>query len=339
MLGASIYLKSIDENYISILKKNNVTSIFTSLHIKEEKLTQEEIVDAVSKLIGEGFDLIIDISPDTLKILKIADYLELKELGVKTVRLDYGFDDIGLIKELYANYKLVFNASIIDEPFIQKLLDNGIDLDSLGVMHNFYPKMNSGLSSNKLIQKNELFKKYNLNVIAFVAGDSVLRYPTYEGLVTLEKHRGVHSYVSGLDLYHNHYVTSVFVGDGRSSDNALSLLNTIGKNTLYVEAVLYDENFYETDFRIRKDSNDRVIRLNTRSESSVLQGKVLTRQRGAISITNSLYGRYNGEVELYNADEACFDARYNTIGYVMPNFYDVMNYADKYEVIKFIRPR
>ncbi|MGL4589890.1 MAG: MupG family TIM beta-alpha barrel fold protein [Mycoplasmatales bacterium] len=319
IIGVSLYINSIDETYLKMLKESSVNSIFTSLHIPEEKFEQEKLKKILEFGKKNQLPLMVDISPFTMEKLQITDLKQLKNLGIKQIRLDFGFDDALLVKELCETFKVTLNPSTVTHAYIEELQKIGANFSNVEVLHNFYLKINSGLDEQMFIETNQYFKSQGVKVSAFVNGDQVLRYPTFEGLVTLEQHRGVDPYAAAVELVKKYRVDGVYIGDGMISAERFKYFTKLDQidEVLYVRATLYDEyqELYNQPIEIRADSNSRMVRLLTRKDNKIVQKNVFQRQCGNIAITNEHYLRYNHEIEIALTDLG-YDHRFNTIGQI-----------------------
>src|SRR5699024_12146026 len=85
--------------------------------------------------------------------------------------------------------------------------------------YNFYPHTDTGMGWTDFKRKNWMLKDYGLRTQAFVPGDALKRFPLYEGLPTVEKHRGVSPYVAAVELIHVANVDDVFIGDSKAYIN------------------------------------------------------------------------------------------------------------------------
>ncbi len=68
-----------------------------------------------------------------------------------------------------------------------------------------------------------------LLVQGFVPGDTELRGPLYQGLPTLEEHRGVHPLAGALDLLASN-TDIVYIGDAGLSENVQEQFASFKKN-------------------------------------------------------------------------------------------------------------
>ena len=130
-LGFSVYFgldNTMEENIYLLLnaEKLGFTRIFTSLHIPEANYDKLKVeVSEFFKLAKEkNMDIISDISPNTFKFLELEnmDLQGLMKLGVKTIRLDFGYTEYEIAKMSKNTYgiKIQLNASTITKEFFWK---------------------------------------------------------------------------------------------------------------------------------------------------------------------------------------------------------------------------
>ena len=120
--------------------------------------------------------------------------------------------------------KIQLNASTITEEFFEKFdiyLPNYKNIDAL---HNFYPRVGTGISEGCMKEKNAILSKRGIRVSAFVQSNNKRRGPLFDGLPTLEDHRGVEVREAA-----NHLFAlgnqSVFIGDSLPSMQELEDLS------------------------------------------------------------------------------------------------------------------
>ena len=342
MFGISVYLKDMDQEYIRKAASYNAKYIFTSLHIPEEDLSNatNQIKELLSYCEKYQLHLVPDVSPVTFEKLNLAqgDFTKLSELGVQSIRLDYGFNDFNYIKDLQENFEIMLNASIINEEFILKCEAHGIDLGKITAVHNFYPKHDTGLAKSYYQKLNKVLVKYKIKILTFVIGDKLKRFPLYEGLPTIEAHRTVHPYVAAVELVRELDSTGVMIGDSMASDFALKaiddfLVNKIITLPVYLESGAVD--FYHQSLRCRRDLSDQIVRVTTPRTSGIKATNNGSRQKGNIILLNELAGRYCGELQLCKADLS-FSVEGNTIGFVAPEFLPLLNYLDFEYELRFV---
>ena len=342
MLGISVYFQDLNEEYLREAAKCQAKYIMTSLQIPEEDYSHlDEKLPHFFELINElGLELIPDVSQETFyKLgLKPGDFKSLKEKGFRKIRLDYGFDDVETLKTLLLDFDLVLNASIVDEKLLQDLQKADIDISRIWAMHNFYPRQDTGLKRNDFISKNQLLHRYGMKVQAFVCGDDLKRFPLYEGLPTLEEHRHCHPLIATIDLLKNCYVDDVFVGDSQAEISTLKAISAyINHKTILLPVYLNADyqQYYNQSLRSRKESSLNVIRITTPRVPYIQPRHNQYRYKGAITIDNELMGRYCGEVQLMKKDMP-LDARCNVIGFVHPEYVNILEFIDSNLNIQFI---
>lgn len=178
----------------------------------------------------------------------------------------------------------------------------------------------------------------NLETMAFVAGDDILREYIHAGLPTLEKHRGENPLAATLELKQlgcDH----VFIGDGSLTTNMIDCFkNYIKQRTITLHV---DENLPELfnyEWSNRPDVARDVIRLtegvaanfNTEPET-----KVSSRPKGTITCDNKLYLRYQGELQITKRDLPA-DKKVNVLGRVVPQDLPLLNQLGAGQKISFV---
>ncbi|MCT6948029.1 MupG family TIM beta-alpha barrel fold protein [Bacillus thuringiensis] len=143
------------------MNRRGIRTIFTSLHIPEEQINHQIIKDFFVDSKENNRDVVIDISNNTLQVIGINDYLEMKTLGVKIIRIDFGISDEEIV-ELQKHFRVILNASTLEEQKICKLQEKGLNLNHIVAMHNFYPREYTGISLEFFSDKNRVFKKYRV---------------------------------------------------------------------------------------------------------------------------------------------------------------------------------
>ncbi len=343
MLGISVYFQDLNEDYLRKAAECQAKYIMTSLQIPEEDYSDlDKKLPAFFQLIDElSMELIPDISEETFHRLglELGDFKSLKDKGFKRIRLDYGFDDIETLKKLLVDFDLVVNASIVNEELLQDLQKADIDISHIWAMHNFYPRKDTGLARDKMIEKNKLLHRYGMRVQAFVCGDDLKRFPLYEGLPTLEEHRYIHPLVATIDLIKHCEVDDVLVGDSQAEITTLQAMSSyIYQKTVLLPVYLNEQYqyLYNQVLHCRKESSDNVVRITTPRVSGIQPRHNQYRRKGSITIDNELMGRYCGELQLMKKDMP-LDARCNVVGFIHPDYVDVLNAIDNDLNIQFVR--
>lgn len=352
MLGASLYLAEGLEKNLSFIERMHdvgVQTIFTSMHIPEDDPTDtlDSLKQITNKINEYGMELMIDVSSDTFEIYQVKKE-EAKEffadLGVTSLRMDYGFS-YQEMKDLAEDFKIVLNASTIDDEMSQELEAVGFQLSEITVCHNFYPRENTGLGRKFLSERNAYLHHKGYRIQAFIAGDKEKRGPIYAGLPTLEEHRYADPLYAYLDLTKHFFVDEVLVGDIEMSEGHLKRIDEWMKDEIIsLPMKKWNEslpkNFYELHMN-RPDVAEDVVRS---SQSRIVLkdeiirplDSVVERPKGTITIDNERYGRYAGEIQVTKRDLPA-DERVNVLGHIKKNAIPLLNFIQARTKFKFIQ--
>lgn len=305
-----------------------IRRIFTSLHIPETDaaVLKKELAIILAAARERDMEIISDISPRTLEMLDLQDFslMAFKELGIGTLRLDYGYE-AGQIAELSHNelgIRLQLNASTITEQILAELQAAGTDFSHIDALHNFYPRKGTGLSEKALCRKNALLKAAGIKVGAFVPSHGRQRGPLFEGLPTLEAHRlwqtdraARHLAALGID--------SVFLSDSLPLQEEVQAVGSLRADEVVVEAKLWTDDavqrkLLQHHFTAREDEARDAIR--AQESRGLLQGTIAPennkeRRRGAITLDNQNYLRYMGELQIVKKSQPA-DKRVNVAGQI-----------------------
>ncbi len=343
MLGISVYFKDLDLDYLKQARECGAEYVFTSLHIPEEDYSDLNVklplfLQTCHTL---GLKVVPDVSPVTFEKLQIEnkDYLKLKEMGFEALRLDYGFDDYTIIKDLQKDFYLMLNASVVTKEYIEGAIQAGVDLSKIALTHNFYPLTGTGLSMESFEAKNKIFTEFGLTTQAFVCGDVLKRFPLYEGLPTVEKHRIENPFVAAVELIHKCNVTDVFIGDSKASIKTLrNIQEYMDKKIMRIPCHLEKdfEYLYDQELKVRKDQSETIVRLLLPRTENVPVYHNTIRRKGSIIMENVLAGRYSGEVHIAKTD-LHFEARSNVIGFIHPEYIELLHEIDGTTLIVFER--
>ncbi|WP_045518469.1 MupG family TIM beta-alpha barrel fold protein [Neobacillus niacini] len=334
MIGISFYLNDpLAEERIELAGKMGVKRAFTSLHIPEES---GDLANRAMTLLQKakecGIEVYADVSLKTPDHLGLDSLFALKSLGVSGLRLDDFFEN-ELILNLAKEFKLALNASILFEDDVRELLDGGLKASQLLAWHNFYPRVETGLSDWFFHSQNELYKKYGIPVSAYIPGDGEKRGPLFEGLPTLEEHRETNPFVSALELFHTG-VEDVYIGDPEVSENLLKRLIDFDREHCIEVRI---EGFQEGEFKLRPDFSRDVLRfMDTRSVGPVVPENTPDRLFGSITMDNDRYGRYRGEVQITLCDLPA-DERVNVVGRVVEDDLLLLTLLKPGQKVKLVR--
>ena len=325
-LGFSLYLSTFELQRPALQAwAGTGAPIFLSLHISEEfDATYCQRAREICHLLAVlGFRTIADVSVKTLHQFGCESLTELaKELKLWGLRIDYGFgpDEIG---EMATQMPIVLNASTTSAEDARRIAAKGQEVFAL---HNFYPRPETGLDEDLLLETTNRLKEAGLSVQCFIPGDTLLRGPLHEGLPTLEAHRHCLPSAAFVDMALRFGMEDIFLADPGLSEKEQQRIAHFCKTGVICVPARLDEDWrhlYGKVFTCRIDSPRWLIRFQE-SRTYSCQGNIVAprncveRRRGAITVDNLRYGRYSGELMLLREDLSA-DSRVNVIGSVPEN--------------------
>jgi len=355
--GFSVYfgLDNTKEENIKLLKdahKLGFTRIFTSLHIPEANYDVLKVeVREFFKLAKEyDMDIISDISPNTFKFLDLEnmDLKGLRDMGVKTIRIDFGYteEEIAQMSKNDYGIQIQLNASTITEDFFKKLDKLAPNYENIDALHNFYPRIGTGISEECMIEKNNMLHERGIKTCAFVQSNNRRRSPMKDGLPTLEDHRGI-----DVKKAANHLFAignqSVFIGDSLPSEKELEDLSSLNPEGVELEVNINVEDevclrLLGETYSSRTDSARDAIRA---AESRlILNGDKIKpvnttdKKYGDITIDNELYLRYMGELQILISDQEA-DNRTNVVASVLQEDFYLLKYINNGKKFYFRKVR
>ncbi|MDY4040782.1 MAG: MupG family TIM beta-alpha barrel fold protein [Collinsella sp.] len=339
--GISIYFGSgiaVSERVIARAAQAGVDYAFTSMHIPEED--GAALAGDARHLLGmlreAGIGAIVDVGPETCAKLGCESLEGLADLGVTHLRLDYGFT-AAETASLARTFHIVCNASTVTKADIASWRAAGADLARFTACHNYYPKPGTGLDLDEVRRMNDLLSAQGFEVLGFVPGDGVLRGPLHEGLPTIEEHRARRTEIARnmLELGISGGCDGVLVGDVDLTASGWEALSQVAAGYVDIRCRL-EEGYRHLFGQIHHDRPDsstllfrsQESRAALRSEAPIAPdaGAGLARRRGSISIANTGYLRYEGEIEIARAD-LDGDERQNVIGWVIPEDLELVDLA------------
>lgn len=344
-VGFSVYLSHFKEYGDQISQQVNKGDwIFTSLHIPEEK--DIHYVDTLNKMLRQLKDLgayiIADVSAFTLKTLKQRTLAELlRNFPIDNLRLDYDFCVSDLIG-IPTNIDITLNASTQFLNIEQWVQFHKIYGHKLFAMHNFYPRVETGLDVEFVRQLNDIYHQNGIEVMGFIAGDEMRRGPIYEGLPTLEICR-YWAPIHAFRLMEELKCDRIFVGDGKlSSFQSRSIESYCQHELLHIPAQIAPEYafLYDKKLQIRYDTPKNILRLNglrndLATELTQPFRNLQPRKIGNITLDNIMYGRYSGEVQIIG-DALPPDEKVNIIGHIAPDYLSLFQLNNRGKRIQFV---
>ena len=335
-LGFSLYLSTFEDQRSSLdLWAGTGAPIFLSLHISEEfDATYCQRAREICHLLAVfGFRTIADVSVKTLQQFGCSSLTELaKDLKLWGLRIDYGFS-AAEIGEMATQMPIVLNASTTSAADARRIAAKGREVFAL---HNFYPRPETGLDEELLMETTNRLRSAGLSVQCFIPGDTLLRGPLHEGLPTLEMHRHVLPSAAYVDMALRFGMDDIFLADpGLSEKEQQRIAHFCKTGTICLPARLEEgwHHLYGKEFTCRIDSPKWLIRFQE-SRIYSCQGDIVEpcncteRRRGVITVDNKNYGRYSGELMLIR-DPLPADERVNVIGTVPENAWLLMDRIER----------
>ena len=302
-IGASIYLGlkdySLEDNlkYLSLLKAKGINYVFLSAQMEEasDKFYDELkiVIDYVNKI---NIKLIIDVNKKELEVLKNQQLLN----KIDIIRLDYGFSYEEILNMQKEDYLIELNASTVNDKLLKYLKDNKADFSRYRVSHNFYPKPYTGLSFERVKEKNEMFKKYGFTVMMWIPTIEHRRLPLYRGLPTIEEQRDS-NIIANISECILAKADNVFFGDAFATEEELNAAINNSKDILSIPIIVKKGISKEEKMQLerihinRTDYSDYMIRSSIRCEN-IKEFNCVKRCKKDITIDNVNYKRYQGEV-------------------------------------------
>ena len=332
--GISIYLSSPLQDIERTIEHGAATGAryaFTSLHIPEDggAAYADKVRHVLSLLSARGIALIADVGPRTCDLLGLERIEDLRDLGLEYLRLDYGFS-AQRVAELSGVFRIVVNASTVSSDGIASWREAGADVTRFAACHNFYPKPYTGLALEDIARVNLRLAALGFEIMAFVPGDANVRGPSKVALNMLE-------------LAHGADCDIVLVGDPDLSDAGWTQFAQVSAGYVDLQCELEPGYAYVRGqiHHDRPDSSTLIFRSQesrtTLKPDSVPMdaGAGLFRKAGSIAVSNSGYGRYEGELEITRVDLPG-DERMNVAGHITPEAMELLPFIKRGFGVRFV---
>lgn len=288
--GISIYLSTnieMNSEYLLKAKEVNSSFVFTTINMPEENDELKKDISKVVELCKKNkMKLIVDINANSKKYIK--DYENVY------YRIDDGISNDEIIALAKNNY-VVLNSTTLDEEDLKYFKLKGVDFSKLYSLHNYYPKVYTGVSLKFLKKRNEIYKKYGLKTMAFIPGD-LKRGPIFEGLPTVEEHRYMDILQASLELIAND-TDVILLGDLNIKEENWERLKYLLKG---IVPLRINKNILKNRiFENRKDYSNYVVRNIKRDvilDTIVEIDKNI--EKGDILVTDEKGLRYKGDLEI-----------------------------------------
>ena len=311
MHGFSIYLgQPIDKSYIRRMIALGYTTIFTSVQIPEEDETSKYryLGELLNYLSDEQLTYMIDINPSLLD-QSFYEFLQSYHHAQFMIRIDHS-TSIEIINDIIQHgFHCCLNASILSESLLQQLYEKLDDFTHLCYCHNYYPRPDTGLTTEFVHIQNSLILKYNPNatIFGFIPG-TTKRGPLFKGLPTIESTRAQHP-IESAQLLLDHQTTQILIGDSKlNTPLDDQLINVLCHRTFTFTVDLFDiqaTTILQQTHTVRPDNPQDVIRSQEARHyctSEMNAFNTTNRDVGTVTIDNKLNGRYQGELQLLKAD-------------------------------------
>lgn len=342
-----------NQHYIQMAAAAGFSRIFTSLHIPEADYDRIIVEFKQFLQLAQSLNMAVtaDVSPNAYQYLGINadDLTALRELGIETLRLDYGFraQQIANYSNNAVGLKIELNASTISAQFLDEIIAAGANSANLSACHNYYPRKNTGISLESLRYKNQLFAKFNIPLTAFISLPNNRRGPLYEGLPTLESLRDVLPSVAMQYLWAVG-VEHVSIGDALASDEVVQQLGSLNPEIIELDVINYNQNpvyqeLLQQFHTNRPDSAADVVRSqesrlilleNSYKTANIPAENCVARPRGNITVDNNEYLRYSGELQITRRDLPA-DSRVNVIGQLSADSLLLLDFISDSRKFKF----
>lgn len=318
-LGFSIYPDhGSDEEikaYIDLASRYHFKRVFMCLlSIDPDKKNLERFKSIVSYANSKGMYVIADVSPGIFQAMDISvqDLSFFKDLGLKGIRLDYGFspqEEAMMTRNMYG-LMIELNTSLGVER-LEPILAFDANIDQLRGCHNFFPHRYTGLSREHFEHCSSGYQKRYLSTSAFVSSRHARfgPWPVDEGLCTLEDHRDLPIDIQAKDLFSTNLIDEVIIANAFAAEEDFKVLSKLNPYRLNLKMSLNKgvskvekEILFENVHRNRGDISPYMIRSSdTRAfykNSSIKPHNTVDIRRGDVLIDNDLYGKYAGEVQI-----------------------------------------
>lgn len=328
-------------NYLKLARQYGYTRLFTSLHIPEAdpELLLRDFKTFIAYAKSLDYEITADISPQAFTLLEasISDLSPLKNLGLSTLRLDYGFspEEIATITHT-SGLHVELNASTVTPTILHEIYAANADLNKIRACHNYYPRPETGLSFSLFAERCRLFRHYNIPVLAFIPSQNSPRGPIFAGLPTLEKHRSFSSMLAAKELLACQLVDGILFGDPLVTEQELATVAALHSDCIELHVSL-EPQLSDTETAIlfashtnRRDPGECVIRsqeARTLCKDIISVRPALVRNLGAITIDNQDYLRYMGEMQLITSPLPA-DSRTNVVAHIIPEELFLLPYIE-----------
>lgn len=305
MVGFSVYLgTTLNKTYIHKMTQLGYDMIFTSLQLSKLSLRQQlaYLGELCELLRNVNMTYVIDVHPDLLNH-DFFTFFNNISTGNFIIRIDNQLQ-ISMIEELQNHgLKCCLNASTIDASILQQLPTK----QPIYYCHNYYPRPDTGLSTDFVSAQNHLIRQFDSNsiIFAFIPG-SEFRGPLYCGLPTIEQHRTNNPLLAATQLMNSGINNNIISDPYMTAKHAEQLIFMLRDRHFKLKVTKLEHSYQQLllqQHTSRPDAPEHVIRS---SESRSRCQQHITSQPypfdirscGHVTIDNHLNGRYEGEIQI-----------------------------------------
>lgn len=313
-VGLEDYSLTRNLEYLKMLKKRGIDTVFVSAHMPEmSEKADEELKAVIQEAKRLRVKIVLDVNKDKLLQMEKEGKLE----GIYSIRLDYGFRNKDIVELMKKGYLVELNASVVNEDTLEYLKANGADFSNFRVSHNFYPKKYTGLSYESVLKKNEFLKSYGCYVVIYIPSHHQSRPPMYEGLPTIEAHRNA-SLTAILSEAKMLMCDEVCFGDAYCSEEEIRYATSFDCGIIKVPVILKKDLSEETVKQLLKvqrnrlDETEYFVRSSQRC-TGIVPFNTVVRNPKDVTVDNELFLRYQGEVSIMKKTIEA-DERVNVVG-------------------------
>jgi hypothetical protein len=323
--GISIYPDHCQEqsvlDYIALAARHGFRSLFMALLATDQ--TADELTARYGKINRAakdlGFDICCDANPIALERLGVnisllrgkLDLTLLRRLNIDSLRLDLGMSELEEAFLSKSGLRLELNMTE-NTHHLESLLAIGAKKEALSACMNYYPHRYTGLSAEAAARAASAWKSHGIPAAAFVTSqtqENIGPWKACDGLPTMELHRDL-----PIEVQTKHYAlmdafAEIRIGNAFASEDELARMGAVDSDCAHLK-VLWADGLKErtrkaltaAPFSRRADSSEYLIRTLearlARSGQPVEPFHCAPIKRGDVLMDNSLYGQYEGEVQI-----------------------------------------
>ncbi|MEK4713361.1 MupG family TIM beta-alpha barrel fold protein [Sporosarcina sp. FSL K6-1540] len=317
-LGISIYPQYGTEielvNYMEKASFYGFTRMFTCLMSATDEQDTQQLQTLLKKANELEFEVIADVSPSVFeeKNLSYKDLSYFKELGLSGLRLDLGFSGLEESVMSFNDYGLSIELNMSQgTKYLENILSYQPNKQKIIGCHNFYPRRYTGLSREQFLKCSAQYKENGIRTAAMISSKDAAfgPWPVQEGLPTLEEHRFLPIDVQAKDFFQTNLIDDLIIGNAFASEEELKSLSLLNRYLLELKV-----DFKEQTSQMEKEIALENPHFNRGDVSAYVirstQSRVLYQQhdfpahdtdtiaRGSVTIDNSGYERYKGELHI-----------------------------------------